>query len=133
MASSDGRRTAMESACSRSRIDASCHTLPRPQRRKVSMPSRRCTKLRDAAAAWEVDAGRMMLKTVMTRGRFYSASVTPDAEVAMTTWKELFDPGDATDFFDPRPPQPFNHESVAFDSVNAWWLAELSRLVYRDN
>src|SRR5438876_6601679 len=74
-----------------------------------------------------------MLKTLLTGGRFYSASVTPDAEVAMTTWQDLFAPGSATNFFDPPPPRPFNHESVAFDGVNAWWLAELSRLIYRDN
>src|SRR5438067_392941 len=74
-----------------------------------------------------------MLKTLLTGGRFYSASVTPDEEVAMTTWNDLFRPGDATNFFDPPPPRPFDGESAAFDGVNAWWLAELSRLVYRDN
>ena len=51
----------------------------------------------------------------------------------MTTWNDLFRPGDATNFFDPPPPRPFNGESAAFDGVNAWWLAELSRLVYRDD
>jgi hypothetical protein len=49
-----------------------------------------------------------------------------------TTWADLFRPGDATNFFDPLPSKPFNPESTAFDGVNAWWLAELSRLVYRD-
>ena len=51
----------------------------------------------------------------------------------MTTWSDLFKPGEATNFFDPPPPQQFHAGSTAFDGVNAWWLAELSRLVYRDN
>jgi hypothetical protein len=49
-----------------------------------------------------------------------------------TTWADLFRPGDATNFFDPLPTQPFNPAKSSFDGVNAWWLAELSRLVYRD-
>jgi hypothetical protein len=74
-----------------------------------------------------------MLKTLLTGGRFYSASVTPDAEVAMTTWQDLFAPGNAEDFFDPRPAQPFNAGNRAYDPVNARWLMELSRLVYRED
>ena len=51
----------------------------------------------------------------------------------MTTWADLFRPGDATDFFQPPPAQPFNAGSRQYDPANAQWLAELCRLVYRDN
>ena len=50
----------------------------------------------------------------------------------MTTWQDLFAPGSAEDFFDPRPAQPFNAGNRAYDPVNARWLMELSRLVYRE-
>jgi hypothetical protein len=48
----------------------------------------------------------------------------------MTTPQDLFVPGNATDFFE-RIPAPFNPNASAYDAANAWWLAELSRLVYR--
>jgi hypothetical protein len=48
----------------------------------------------------------------------------------MTTIDDLFNPGNATDFFD-EIPAPFHPDASAYDSANAWWLAELSRLVYR--
>jgi triacylglycerol lipase len=48
-----------------------------------------------------------------------------------TTWAELLRPGDANDFFD-RPVLPrFDPTRTAYDRDNAWWMAELSRLVYR--
>ncbi len=48
-----------------------------------------------------------------------------------TTWAELLRPGDADDFFD-RPVLPrFDPSLTAYDRDNAWWMAELSRLVYR--
>ena len=48
-----------------------------------------------------------------------------------TTWAELLRPGDASDFFD-RPVLPrFDPSLTAYDRDNAWWMAELSRLVYR--
>lgn len=48
----------------------------------------------------------------------------------MTTKDDLFNPGAATDFFEPIP-KPFDPDAPAYDAANAWWLAELSRLVYR--
>jgi hypothetical protein len=48
-----------------------------------------------------------------------------------TTWKDLLRPGDATDFFARRPFQPFMAGASGYSDVNALWLAELSRLVYR--
>ncbi|MFQ5348861.1 MAG: lipase family protein [Thermoanaerobaculia bacterium] len=48
------------------------------------------------------------------------------------SWRALTNPGSAIDFFGPPPHQaatPLREYSV----VNAWWLAELSRLVYRDD
>jgi triacylglycerol lipase len=47
------------------------------------------------------------------------------------TWEAIFKPGMAEDFFEPAPPGSFDPSAAAFSSVNAWWLSELSRLVYR--
>jgi pimeloyl-ACP methyl ester carboxylesterase len=47
-----------------------------------------------------------------------------------TTWQDLLEPGKATDFF-AHPPAPFQPDAAAYNDANAWWLAELSRLVYR--
>ena len=54
-----GRRTAIENACSRSRIDASSHTRPRANRRNASMPSRRCTKRRETLLSDAEETGRI--------------------------------------------------------------------------
>jgi hypothetical protein len=50
---------------------------------------------------------------------------------AVTTWEDLFRPGDAASFFDRDPLPPFEASSSAYSPANAWWLAELSRLIYR--
>jgi triacylglycerol lipase len=47
------------------------------------------------------------------------------------TWEELLYPGRAVDFFRRDPLPPFDLESQGFNVGNAWWMAELSRLVYR--
>lgn len=48
------------------------------------------------------------------------------------SWQALLQPGKAETWFAaPRP--PFRPELAAFDHGNAWWLAELSRLIYRDD
>jgi hypothetical protein len=46
-------------------------------------------------------------------------------------WKDLLYPGRANDFFSADPLPPFDPNADAFHRANAWWLAELSRLVYR--
>jgi len=48
-----------------------------------------------------------------------------------TSWQDLLHPGDATDFFLRRPFPAFDPTAPAYSPVNALWLAELSRLVYR--
>ncbi len=48
-----------------------------------------------------------------------------------TTLKALFKPGDATTYFEVRD-RPFDAGATEYSSVNAWWLAELSRLIYRE-
>ena len=48
-----------------------------------------------------------------------------------TTWDELLRPGDAATFFDREPRPRFDPALTSYDRRNAWWLAELSRLVYR--
>src|SRR5690348_3437116 len=51
---------------------------------------------------------------------------------AVTTWEDLLQPGNATDFFARRTFPPFDPASKpAYSRVNALWLAELSRLIYR--
>ena len=47
------------------------------------------------------------------------------------TWEAIFKPGMAGDFFEPAPPGNFDPAAAEFSPVNAWWLSELSRLVYR--
>lgn len=47
------------------------------------------------------------------------------------SWDTLLRPGKATDFFALTPRPPLDTEDTAFSPGNAWWLAELARLVYR--
>jgi triacylglycerol lipase len=49
-----------------------------------------------------------------------------------TTWDDLLNPGKATDFFARREFPPFDPTTNEYSPVNALWLAELSRLIYRD-
>lgn len=51
--------------------------------------------------------------------------------MGVTTWHDLQFPGDATDFFARTPLPPFEPEASGYNTGNALWLAELSRLVYR--
>jgi len=48
-----------------------------------------------------------------------------------TTWQDLLQPGNATDFFARRKFVPFDPTRSDYCVANAAWLAELSRLVYR--
>jgi hypothetical protein len=45
-------------------------------------------------------------------------------------WETLFNPGKAIDFFPAGSPQPFEIHKAEFSRANAWWLSELSRLIY---
>jgi triacylglycerol lipase len=47
------------------------------------------------------------------------------------TWQAIFKPGQAGDFFEPAAPGDFDPATAAYSPINAWWLSELSRLVYR--
>lgn len=49
-----------------------------------------------------------------------------------TSIQSLFSPGEAGSYFDIKNPSPLIIDS-AFHLWNAWWLAELSRLVYRED
>jgi hypothetical protein len=49
------------------------------------------------------------------------------------TWRALLRPGDGDSFFARRPLPAFEPRAAAFDAKNAWWLAEMSRLIYRSN
>jgi triacylglycerol lipase len=48
------------------------------------------------------------------------------------SWDALLRPGEATVYFDGPPRhQPFQVGATAYSKINAWWLAELCRLVYK--
>lgn len=47
------------------------------------------------------------------------------------TWNDLLRPGDAATFFDRDPLPVFDPAAGGYLAANAWWLAELSRIVYR--
>ena len=47
------------------------------------------------------------------------------------SWQSVFKPGDSNDFFMQADPPEFRLDVDDFNPVNAWWLSELSRLVYR--
>jgi len=50
----------------------------------------------------------------------------------VNTWAAIFNPGDAPDcYFDQIAHRPFPEPLDAYSPVNAWWLSEVSRLVYR--
>jgi triacylglycerol lipase len=49
----------------------------------------------------------------------------------VTTWKDLLRPGDATNFFTRDPHPRFDPALRSYHPANAWWLAELCRLIYR--
>jgi triacylglycerol lipase len=48
-----------------------------------------------------------------------------------TTWGALLKPGHAKRYFDAEPLPVFQAAPKGFRRENAWWLAELSRLIYR--
>ena len=45
-------------------------------------------------------------------------------------WRSIFSPGKAVDFFPEKNPLPFEVKKAEFSRTNAWWLSELSRLIY---
>lgn len=47
------------------------------------------------------------------------------------SWDAVLKPGKATHYFDALGNSRFEPESSAYSEINAWWLAELCRLVYR--
>ena len=55
---------------------------------------------------------------------------TKPLEIDMS-WIGLTRPGDAVDFFSLAPLPPFRPDAQAFSLTNAFWLSELSRLIYR--
>lgn len=49
------------------------------------------------------------------------------------SWHGLTRPGSGRDYFGIDPLPPFNPDCVHFDPFNAFWLSEISRLIYRRN
>ena len=47
------------------------------------------------------------------------------------SWHALMRPGDAGAYFDLRPREKFQAGASSYSEINAWWLAEISRLIYR--
>ncbi|MAE65558.1 MAG: hypothetical protein CMJ18_14910 [Phycisphaeraceae bacterium] len=48
------------------------------------------------------------------------------------SWRSLMRPGAADLYFNHPAPPPFDPDSETFSLANAWWLAEMSRLIYHD-
>lgn len=49
------------------------------------------------------------------------------------TWQSLLKPGSSSAYFQLPAPPPFEPATSAYSVANAWWLAELARLIYRDD
>ncbi len=47
------------------------------------------------------------------------------------SWNPLIRPGESNGYFELEGSLPFDPEADGFDPVNAWWLCELCRLIYR--
>ena len=47
------------------------------------------------------------------------------------TWAAVFKPGPATHYFDVHAERPFQATAPTYNSLNVWWLAEVSRLSYK--
>lgn len=47
------------------------------------------------------------------------------------TWEALLKPGAAVTYFNPHRNEPLRIDAVSYSTINAWWFAELCRLVYR--
>ena len=47
------------------------------------------------------------------------------------TWAAVFKPGAATRYFDVHARRPLDATATVYTILNAWWLGELSRLVYK--
>lgn len=47
------------------------------------------------------------------------------------SWNALLRPGEATVYFDRWRNTPFQVAAIDYSKINAWWLAELCRLVYK--
>jgi hypothetical protein len=48
------------------------------------------------------------------------------------SWDAVLKPGDATVYFDVLSAKKFEADSPSYSKINAWWLAELCRLIYRE-
>lgn len=47
------------------------------------------------------------------------------------SWKALFQPGISNEYFTLNNPKPMDVNAKEYSAVNAWWLAELCRLIYK--
>lgn len=49
------------------------------------------------------------------------------------SWNALLNPGKAAKYFDLHSGKPFEATATSYSKINAWWLAEFSRLIYKDD
>jgi triacylglycerol lipase len=47
------------------------------------------------------------------------------------SWDAVVNPGEGESYFEVHRDKPFEPDAPAYSAVNAWWLAEISRLVYK--
>ena len=48
-----------------------------------------------------------------------------------TSWQALLNPGGSNHYFSANTLKPFKADASGFSIINAWWLAELCRLIYK--
>src|SRR4051794_12640520 len=49
------------------------------------------------------------------------------------SWQAVFVPGKGRTYFEKHRNRPFDTAATSYSAINAWWLAEISRLVYRED
>jgi len=47
------------------------------------------------------------------------------------SWDAVVNPGEGESYFEVHRDKPFEPDAPAYSAVNAWWLAEISRLLYK--
>ena len=86
-----------------------------------------CAAVKRGVLYWQLLGGRGAVPTEQReyrRGRRGSMDLDH-------SWNALLRPGAATEYFDVDDPERVRIDTPGFDSTNAWWFAELSRWIYR--
>ena len=74
----------------------------------------------------------MSIITAPAQDKAQARPQPPKKEIPRITFKNLFPPFTDYDYFQGYQKYPFQAQAIAFNLINAWWLAEASTLVYAD-